>query len=99
MSNEPRGSFWITGLERAAAVPRCAARRKDGGACRKAAMANGRCDMHGGKSTGPRTTEGLERSRKANWRHGIYSKERKARRREARAMLWALRDLIRTAGF
>jgi hypothetical protein len=29
--------------------------------------------MHGGKSTGPRTPEGLERSRKANWKHGYYS--------------------------
>ena len=31
--------------------------------------------MHGGKSTGPKTPEGLERSRKANWKHGRYSKE------------------------
>ena len=31
------------------------------------------CRMHGGKSTGPRTPDGLERSRKANWKHG-YNK-------------------------
>jgi hypothetical protein len=29
-------------------------------------MPNGRCKVHGGKSTGPRTPEGLERSRRAN---------------------------------
>ena len=38
-------------------------------------MANGRCRMHGGKSTGPRTTEGLERMRRAKTRHGLYSEE------------------------
>ena len=28
-------------------------------------MPNGRCRLHGGKSTGPRTMEGLERSRRS----------------------------------
>jgi 3-oxoacyl-[acyl-carrier protein] reductase len=41
-------------------------------------MPNGRCKLHGGKSTGPRTPEGLERSRRANWKHGYYSREAKA---------------------
>jgi hypothetical protein len=62
MSKEPNRSFWIVGLEKADRTPRCGARRKfDGTPCRKAAMANGRCDMHGGNSTGPRTREGLAR--------------------------------------
>jgi hypothetical protein len=43
-------------------------------------MPNGRCKLHGGKSTGPRTAEGLERSRRANWKHGYYSREAKAER-------------------
>jgi hypothetical protein len=38
-------------------------------------MPNGRCRMHGGLSTGPRTLEGLEGSRKARWVHGLYSFE------------------------
>ena len=38
-------------------------------------MPNGRCKVHGGKSTGPRTAEGLERSRRANWKHGHFSRE------------------------
>lgn len=36
-------------------------------------MKNGRCRMHGGLSTGPRTPEGLERSRRARWKHGRRS--------------------------
>src|SRR5215472_10694527 len=98
MSKEPRRSFWLAGLEKANAAPRCGARRKsDGAPCRKAAMPNGRCDMHGGKSTGPRTPEGLARSRRAGWKHGFYSVEAKATRREARARLKALRELIANA--
>ena len=38
-------------------------------------MANGRCRLHGGKSTGPRTAEGLERMRRAKTKHGLYSAE------------------------
>jgi hypothetical protein len=57
-------------------------------------MPNGRCRMHGGKSTGPRTAEGLERSRRARWRHGHYSAEAKAERREARAAIQLLRELL-----
>jgi hypothetical protein len=61
--------------------------------CRAAAMPNGRCKVHGGKGTGPRTPEGLERSRRANWKHGHYSREAKAERSRLRAAILALRDL------
>ena len=50
--------------------------------------------MHGGKSTGPRTPEGLERSRKANWKHGHYSAESIAARRYMRQLLRESRDTI-----
>jgi hypothetical protein len=40
-------------------------------------MKNGRCKFHGGLSTGPRTPEGLERSRRARWKHGVYSLQMK----------------------
>ena len=56
-------------------------------------MRNGRCRMHGGKSTGPRTPEGLERSRRANWKHGYYSAKAEAARRDARQ---SIRLLIKT---
>src|SRR5215813_5923622 len=47
----------------------------------------GRCKLHGGKSTGPRTMEGLERSRRANWKHGHFSREAKAERSRLRAAI------------
>jgi len=56
-------------------APRCGAKTRMGTPCRGPAMKNGRCRMHGGKSTGPRTPEGLARSRRANWKDGYYSKE------------------------
>ena len=45
-------------------------------------MAHGRCRMHGAPNTGPRTAEGLERSRKSGWKHGHYSAEAKQVRRD-----------------
>src|SRR2546421_270299 len=56
----------LEALVMANAAPRCGARSKrTGKPCRAAAMPNGRCKVHGGKSTGPRTPEGLERSGRA----------------------------------
>ena len=69
-----------------AAAPRCGARTRGGGPCRGPAMANGRCRMHGGASTGPRTAEGLERLRAARTRHGAHGRGA----RELRGLLRAL---------
>jgi hypothetical protein len=66
-------------------VPKCGAKTRCGGCCRAPAMKNGRCRMHGGGSTGPRTPAGLEKSRKANWKHGRFSAAAIARRRKAKA--------------
>jgi hypothetical protein len=86
-------------LLKANAAPRCGARSKrTGKPCLGAAMPNGRCKFHGGKSMGPRTPEGLERSRRANWKHGHFSREAKAERSRLRAALLALRDLCTTHG-
>ena len=52
-------------------------------------MPNGRCRIHGGKSTGARTPEGLERCRKAGWKHG----KRDAPTREQAAQRGAARRL------
>ena len=62
-------------------------------------MANGRCRLHGGKSTGPRTPEGLERSRRARLVHGYYTAEAKAARAEARRTMRELQLLLREADF
>lgn len=54
-------------------APRCHAKTRSGGKCKVPSMLNGRCRFHGGKSTGPRTPEGLAKSQKANWKNGRYS--------------------------
>lgn len=41
---------------------RCGAKTRRGTPCQCKALANGRCKLHGGKSTGPRTPEGKRRS-------------------------------------
>lgn len=52
---------------------RCGAHRKfDGQPCQNPAMPNGRCRLHGGKSTGPKTPEGKARMRHAVTKHGLY---------------------------
>ena len=59
-----------------ATAPRCGARAKrTGQPCKAPAMENGRCRLHGGKSTGPKTPEGLAYSRRARLVHGRYSKD------------------------
>ena len=49
-------------------------------------MRNGRCRLHGGLSTGPRTREGLARSRRARWKHGAYSVEADRDYRQQKAL-------------
>jgi len=68
-------------------APRCGARTRRGTRCLAPAMKNGRCRMHGGCSTGPKTLDGLARSQKANWKHGRCSEKARARRRELLAGL------------
>ena len=73
-------------------APRCGAKTRRGTLCMAPAMTNGRCRMHGGCSTGPRTPEGLERSRNARFRHGQCSAEARAEHRENISYLaWARR--------
>ena len=81
-------------LELANASPRCGAKRRDCEPCRGAAMVNGRCRMHGGRSTGPRTAEGKARIAAAAFRHGYYSAEAKRERQQARLNLATLRELL-----
>jgi hypothetical protein len=64
-----------------------------------AGMANGRCRMHGGTSTGPRTAAGLEAIRRSRTVHGFYSRSAMEQRRQARAtrrLLAQLLDQLRT---
>lgn len=38
-------------------------------------------------STGPRTPQGLARSRRARWKHGLYSAEAEAQREQTRQLI------------
>ncbi len=51
---------------------------------RQPAMANGRCRLHGGLSTGPRTAEGRARCARARLKHGAYSAADRALMAEGR---------------
>jgi hypothetical protein len=57
-------------------------------------MANHRCRLHGGHSTGPRTPEGLERLRQAHTIHGRRTAEASRMRGEVRALLKEARRLV-----
>ncbi len=64
--------------------PRCGARCRDGTPCqaptvwdkRRDRPVNGRCRMHGGLSTGPRTEEGRRRIAKSNRARAVRSEKR-----------------------
>ena len=51
--------------------------------------------MHGGASTGPRTAEGLDRSRRTRWEHGLYSAEALAEQKRVRELLAQSRELLK----
>lgn len=58
---------------------RCGARcKRSGNPCQQPAMKNGRCRLHGGKSTGPKTDAGKARAAVANYKHGEHSQHTKA---------------------
>ena len=67
--------------------PRCGARCRDGHPCQAPAVwdrandrpRNGRCRLHGGCSTGPRTPDGRRRSREGARKGGRVSAERRRR--------------------
>jgi hypothetical protein len=52
-------------------------------------MRNGRCRLHGGKSTGP------PKGNKNALKHGRYTAEAISRRRELRATIAGMRDLAK----
>jgi hypothetical protein len=75
---------------------RCGAKTRRGTPCQCPAMRNGRCRLHGGLSTGPKTAEGIERIRRAVTKHGNYSKRAKGERAEYRELLRACRKMLAT---
>jgi hypothetical protein len=76
-------------------APRCGARTRSGIPCKAPAMPNGRCRMHGGPSTGPNTEAGKAAIRASRTKHGRKSQAAIQRRREVRATLRMVRELLR----
>ena len=75
-------------------APRCGAKTRSGTTCQCPAMANGRCRLHGGLSTGPKTAEGIDRIRRAVTKHGRYAKVAKAEQSDFRDFLRRARELL-----
>ena len=62
-------------------APRCGAKaRTTGCPCPAPAMPSGRCRMHGGKSTGPRTPQGFADLARAHTTHGNHTAAARAKR-------------------
>ena len=62
---------------------RCGAKTRKGTACQRPAnKMNGRCRLHGGASTGPKTYAGRAMIAKANTKHGKYTKDKILKRKE-----------------
>lgn len=77
---------------------RCGAKTRSGKPCKKPALrGKARCQLHGGKSTGPRTEAGREKIAATQTTHGRLTKEKRAeakRRAEVGRQIRAeLRDI------
>ena len=61
---------------------RCEAKTRKATPCqRPAKLPVGRCRLHGGASTGPRTEEGLKRLADSKTKHGRFTKSERAKAR------------------
>ena len=57
-----------------------------------------RCELHGGKSTGARTAEGMQKLRDIHWKHGQRSQEQIETNRYYMRELKKLELMARLAG-
>ena len=75
---------------------RCGAKTRRGTACqRPASKKNGRCRLHGGQSTGPKSAEGRAKIAAANTTTGQHTKAMILRRKEEAKIAKGLRDRLR----
>jgi len=68
--------------------PRCGAKTRSGTLCKSPSMKNGRCRMHGGKSTGP--PKGNQNALK----HGYYTKDAIEHRKYVRQLIKDSQELF-----
>ena len=76
------------------AVRSFGAKTRSANPCRCPAMRNGRCRLHGGLSTGPKTPEGRLRVSLALLKHGRYTKQAKQERLEWRELVCNSMELL-----
>lgn len=81
---------------------RCGAKTRSGHPCKNPAVrSKARCRMHGGRSTGAKTPEGLAKLRALHWKHGRATTAAKAaakqRAQVGREIRAELRDIEREA--
>ncbi len=75
---------------------RCSAKTRRGTACQRPAnKQNGRCRLHGGRSTGPKSAEGRAKIAAANLRHGEFTQAKIAKRKEDAKVAKELRNRLR----
>ena len=72
--------------------PICGAKTRAATPCRNMPMRNGRCRMHGGASTGPKTAAGIARQRAAVTIHGMCGQEARQEMRHFRQLLREMRE-------
>ena len=95
---KPYAPTWKKAIKAANAAPRCGAKkRRKETHCQSPAMANGRCRIHGGTSTGPNTQEGIERIRMTHWKHRQRSAEAIRRRKEGMALRREIKRIFNIA--
>jgi hypothetical protein len=79
---------------------RCGAKTRRGSTCLKPALKNKTgCQLHGGKSTGPRTAEGKARVIVANTKHGRRSMAHVSRIKAINAELRRITYELKRDGF
>ncbi len=73
---------------------RCGAKTRKGTPCLSPAMSNGRCRMHGGKSTGPKTPEGIQRIRETHLKHGRYTMKALEEKKKCNRLIKKYREFV-----
>lgn len=80
---------WHDALLKAQLAPRCGARTRSGKPCKAPAMKNGRCRMHGGKSTGAPLGK-----RHGRYKHGKYTNDVLAFNSHLKALIRKANQLV-----
>jgi hypothetical protein len=79
----------------------CGAKARTNGhkPCRRPAMANGRCRLHGGLSTGAKSPEGKQRASLAVLKHGYYTQKAILERRVLRKTISHYQNQLNNLSF